>query len=156
MRRAALSFVLWAGCEREAAEAPASDEAQPVAWVEVDTFADLAGVAARARAAGKGLMLDVRADWCVPCKDLERNTFTDAAVREALHARFIAARLDVTAASPNAEALQSMVGGAAMPWVGLWSMTDDDAEAFSHDVVPPPAKTISTYVSAEELLAALP
>lgn len=148
--------MLLAGCEDEAGEAPAPVQAPGVAWVDVDTKAELLEVAARAAAERKGLMLDVRADWCVPCKELERKTFTDEAVRKALHARFITARLDVTEPSPDAEALQGMVGGAAMPWVVFWSMTDEDAKAFAQGELPPPAKTVSTFVSAEELLPLLP
>lgn len=157
MRRVALSVVLLAGCKGESEETPAPVEAPPaIAWVDIDTNAGLADAAAEAAAAGKGLMLDVRADWCVPCKELERDTFSQAAVRKALHDRFVAARLDVTDPSPDAEALQRRVGGAAMPWVVVWSMTAEDTKAFADGAVPPPAKTVSTYVSAEEFLAILP
>ncbi len=156
MRRVALSIALLMGCERATGEAPAPVQAPAVAWVDVDTKAELLEVAARAATERKGLMLDVRADWCVPCKELEQETFTDEAVRKALHARFITARLDVTEPSPEAVALQGMVGGAAMPWVVFWSMTDEDAKAFAQGELPPPTRTVGTFVSAEELRAVLP
>ena len=34
----------------------------------------------------------------------------------------------------------------------FWPMTSEEAKAFSNGEVPPPAKTVSTFVSAQELL----
>lgn len=100
-------------------------------------------------------MLDVRADWCVPCRDLESTTFVDPDVAALLDRRFVLARLDVTDPKPAAEALQMRVGGAAMPWVIFWPMTSEQAKAFAKGEVPTPAKTVSTFVSAQELLPLL-
>jgi thiol:disulfide interchange protein DsbD len=41
-------------------------------------------------------MLDFYADWCVSCKEMEKFTFTDPAVRAAL-AGFVLLQADVTA-----------------------------------------------------------
>lgn len=49
-----------------------------------------------ARAASKPVMLDLYADWCVECKELERDTFTDPAVRGLL-SRMLLVKADVTA-----------------------------------------------------------
>jgi thiol:disulfide interchange protein DsbD len=51
---------------------------------------------AMAMAAGRPVMLDFYADWCVDCKIMERRAFTDAQVHAAL-AGVVLLRADVTA-----------------------------------------------------------
>ena len=66
---------------------------------------DLAELDARISAAGgKFVMLDFYADWCVSCKEMERGTFTDAAVQAKLK-NAILLQADVTANSEDDKAL---------------------------------------------------
>ena len=48
------------------------------------------------RSAGRPVMLDFYADWCVSCKEMERFTFTDPAVQRRL-AGALLLKADVTA-----------------------------------------------------------
>jgi thiol:disulfide interchange protein DsbD len=64
----------------------------------------LAGLESRVRAAGRPVMLDFYADWCVSCKEMERFTFTDPAVQARLSG-MLALQADVTANDADDKAL---------------------------------------------------
>jgi len=64
---------------------------------------------AAAQAAGKPLLLDFYADWCVSCKEMEKYTFTDPAVQAAL-ADFVLLKADVTANDATDQALMQRFG----------------------------------------------
>lgn len=55
-------------------------------------------------AAGRPVMLDFYADWCVSCKEMERYTFSDAGV-QARMAQMLLLQADVTASAPEHLAL---------------------------------------------------
>jgi thiol:disulfide interchange protein DsbD len=56
------------------------------------------------RGAGRPVMLDFYADWCVSCKEMDRFTFSDPAIRQRLsHALLL--RADVTDDTPASRAL---------------------------------------------------
>lgn len=57
---------------------------------------DLQREVAAASAQGRTVMLDFYADWCISCKEMEKYTFTDASVQNAL-ANTVLLQADVTA-----------------------------------------------------------
>ncbi|HET20376.1 MAG TPA: DUF255 domain-containing protein, partial [Chromatiales bacterium] len=64
---------------------------------------------AEARAAGRPVMLDFYADWCVSCKEMEHNTFPDPAVTQAV-AGALMLQADVTRNSAEDKALLKRFG----------------------------------------------
>ena len=85
--------------------APASTMA-PLPMVQVTTVAALD---AALRDTQKPAFIDVYADWCVSCKEFERDTLGDPAVRAALSA-FTLIRVDVTASDAEARNLLQRFG----------------------------------------------
>jgi thiol:disulfide interchange protein DsbD len=87
---------------RVAAEAPAT-----LQFSRVHSLAELD--ARIAQADGKTVMLDFYADWCVSCKEMERFTFSDAAVQAQLKNTLLL-QADVTANSEDDKALLKRFG----------------------------------------------
>ena len=74
------------------------------AFQRIKTGADLDRELAAARAKGRPVLLDFYADWCVSCKEMDRDTFSDPAVIAELQ-RFVLLRADVTANDLDDQAL---------------------------------------------------
>jgi len=74
-----------------------------------ERVASLAELEQKIMAAGQPVMLDFYADWCVSCKEMERFTFADSAVRAKL-AGFKLFQADVTANSADDKALLAKFG----------------------------------------------
>jgi thiol:disulfide interchange protein DsbD len=77
---------------------------QGLAFRRIKSLADVEHALAAAKSAGQPAMLDFYADWCVSCKEMEKFTFTDARVKQAL-AGFVLLQADVTANDDTDKAL---------------------------------------------------
>ncbi len=83
--------------------------AAPVTLPPFEKVDSIAELDARLAAADRPVMLDFYADWCVSCKEMERFTFTDAAVAERM-GRMLLLKADVTANSDEHKALLKRFG----------------------------------------------
>lgn len=74
----------------------AGEERAAVPWESVASADELDDMLQRAAASGRPVMIDVYADWCVYCVQLDESTFRDPAVLDAVKAA-IPIKVDVTA-----------------------------------------------------------
>jgi thiol:disulfide interchange protein DsbD len=93
---------------------PGGGAVEKASFRPIKTVADLDRELAAAKAAGKPVMLDFYADWCVYCKQLERDTFPDPAVQQVLSAGILL-KADVTANDEADKALLAHLGIPAPP-----------------------------------------
>ncbi|MCB1727668.1 MAG: thioredoxin family protein, partial [Gammaproteobacteria bacterium] len=90
-----------------------------VAFKRIKTTADLDRELAAAKAQGRPVMLDFYADWCIYCKQMEKQTFTDPQVRDAM-AQMVLLQADVTDNDDADKALQKHIGIPAPPAMIFW------------------------------------
>ncbi|HJT97382.1 MAG TPA: protein-disulfide reductase DsbD [Rhodanobacteraceae bacterium] len=82
---------------------------ETLAFRTIKSVADLDRELATAAAAKQPVMLDFYADWCVSCKEMEKFTFSQPAVQQAL-AGFVLLKADVTANDDADQALLKRFG----------------------------------------------
>ncbi len=82
----------------------ARETARHTDFRRIKSVEDLERELVSAREAGKPVMLDFYADWCVSCIEMERFTFTDPGVQEQLE-RAVLLQADVTANDADDQAL---------------------------------------------------
>jgi thiol:disulfide interchange protein DsbD len=98
----------------------AAAEAHGPAFERVATVEALDTRLAAAKAAGKPVMLDFYADWCVSCKEMERFTFADDKVAARMN-QMVLLQADVTANNDADKALLKRFGLFGPPGIIFWS-----------------------------------
>jgi thiol:disulfide interchange protein DsbD len=99
---------------------PSVPVTDPIAWREFSSRA-----LAQARSEGRPAVVDFRADWCLPCLEMDKTTFVSPAVTMRAEA-FTMLRADVTDASKETESLLSTYGVLGVPTTLFFS--SDGAE----------------------------
>lgn len=84
---------------------------KPLSWAQGEEAA-LAAMAAEK----KPLLLDFSAEWCGPCKEMERTVFGNDEVQKALE-RFVVGRIDCTKDDDAVDAVKEKYGATTLPSV---------------------------------------
>lgn len=92
---------------------------EAVQFERVRSVAELDARVAQAAAAGRPVLLDFYADWCVSCKEMEKLTFPDARVKARL-ANVVLLQADVTANNVDDKALLKRFGLFGPPGIILF------------------------------------
>lgn len=108
---------------------PASGAAAAGAHPGLDWVMDDAEGMARARAAGRPVLIDFYADWCAACKELDHKTWVDPAV-QAEAERFVAIKLDLTERNPANAAKQASYRVPGLPTVIFYDGQGNEVHRF--------------------------
>jgi thiol:disulfide interchange protein DsbD len=95
----------------------------------VASVADLRAQVQAAAAAHQAVLLDIDADWCTSCKEMQRYTFTDPEVRRALQSVRLL-RANVTANSAEDQALLHEFRIFGPPTIALYDASGREQQAF--------------------------
>jgi thiol:disulfide interchange protein DsbD len=96
---------------------------------KIQSVAGLDAALAEARAAGRPVMLDFSADWCVSCKEMEARTFPDSSVISALKP-FLLLRADVTDNTDDDQALLKRFHSFGPPTIAFFDAHGAERENF--------------------------
>lgn len=96
---------------------------------------------AQAKLAGKPVMLDFYADWCVACKEFEKYTFHQSDVENKLKG-FVLLQADVTKSLPQDIELLEKMKVLGLPTIEFWDASGQ----------PIPSARITGFMAAEPFL----
>ncbi|WP_428794798.1 protein-disulfide reductase DsbD [Vibrio nomapromontoriensis] len=116
------------------------NEAQ-ITFTRVNNINELNQALEQAKLAGKPVMLDFYADWCVACKEFEKYTFHDPAVESVLD-DFVLLQADVTKNQPQDIELLKAMNVLGLPTIEFW-----DAQGQAQ-----PNARLTGFVPAEDFL----
>ncbi|SKA61514.1 protein-disulfide reductase DsbD [Enterovibrio nigricans] len=119
----------------------AKAEVPSVDFIKISTIDELNRELAAAKEAGKPVMLDFYADWCVACKEFEKYTFHNANVAPELQ-RFVLLQADVTANRPQDIKLLMSLNVLGLPTLDFWDANGE----------PLPAARLTGFMKANPFL----
>ena len=104
-------------------------ETEYMSFRELESLSELEGLLAQARLDQTPVMLDFTADWCVSCKEMEKYTFPDQSVQEAL-TPYLALRADVTENNQTDRELLQHFGIFGPPTIAFFNREGEELTGF--------------------------
>jgi thiol:disulfide interchange protein DsbD len=104
-------------------------EQKQLVFKRIKSLGDLEREVATAKASGRSVMLDFYADWCVSCKEMEHNTFTEADVQDALD-NTVLLQADVTANDDQDRELLKHFGIFGPPTIAFYGADGEERRNF--------------------------
>ena len=105
-------------------EPASSSSSQPIAWhvvaKEPDALQKFDALLADAKKSCRPVMIDFYADWCVACKELDKLTYVDPAVRAEAQ-RFTSIKIDATEDTEALAEIQKRFGVVGLPTIAFIS-----------------------------------
>lgn len=108
---------------------PAAASAQALDFRSISTLAELRAQVQAAAAAHQAVLLDIDADWCTSCKEMQRYTFTDPEVRRQLQSVRLL-RANVTANSAEDQALLREFRIFGPPTIALYDANGREQQSY--------------------------
>jgi len=96
-----------------------------LSFVVIHSPAELDALLSQAKQDQKLVLLDFYADWCISCKEMEVNTFANSEVSQELK-RFVLLQADVTANSPDNQALLKRFGLYGPPGILFFNLNSEE------------------------------
>ncbi len=119
-----------------------SEQIQPaIAFTRINNVSELKEQLEKAQAAGKPVMFDFYADWCVACKEFEKYTFHNPDVEQKLK-DFVLIQADVTSNQPQDIELLNHMSVLGLPTIEFWNASGEHV----------PAARITGFMDAERFL----
>ena len=98
---------------------------QELPFRTIKSVADLQREITQAKSEGRTVLVDFSAKWCVSCKEMEKYTFTDTAVKTALD-RTVLLRADVTDNDADDQALLKHMGIIGPPTIAFYGVNGEE------------------------------
>jgi thiol:disulfide interchange protein DsbD len=98
---------------------------QELPFRTIKSVADLQREITQAKSEGRTVLVDFSAKWCVSCKEMEKYTFTDTAVKSARD-RTVLLRADVTDNDAEDQALLKHMGIIGPPTIAFYGLNGEE------------------------------
>ena len=106
-----------------------SERSQELTFQHIKSVTDLQKAITEANAQGRTVLVDFSAKWCVSCKEMEKYTFTDTAVKTALD-HTVLLRADVTDNDADDQALLKHMGIIGPPTIAFYGVSGEECSHY--------------------------